>query len=115
MDFHRASAGVVARFAYLPTMKSVDFLFDTIEIAIWSTVEQGLAITAGNLATLRPLLRFIGQGFSVASEEAPSDITSYGKGSETSSQHYRSQPIPTPVSSGQKMAMETHLRDLEAA
>lgn len=28
----------------------------TLDIAIWSTVEQGLAITAGSLATLRPLL-----------------------------------------------------------
>jgi hypothetical protein len=27
----------------------------TLDIAIWSTVEQGLAITAGSLATLRPL------------------------------------------------------------
>jgi hypothetical protein len=28
---------------------------DTLDIAIWSTVEMGLAITAGSLATLRPL------------------------------------------------------------
>jgi hypothetical protein len=31
------------------------FLGATVDIAIWSTVEQGLAITAGSLATLRPL------------------------------------------------------------
>jgi hypothetical protein len=31
----------------------------TIDIAIWSTTEQGLAITAGSLATLRPLFRLI--------------------------------------------------------
>lgn len=30
------------------------------DIAIWSSVEQGLAITAGSLATLRPLLKSIG-------------------------------------------------------
>lgn len=29
----------------------------TIEIAIWSNIEAGLGITAGSLATLRPLLR----------------------------------------------------------
>ena len=29
----------------------------TVDIAIWSTTEQGLAITAGSLATLRPLFR----------------------------------------------------------
>lgn len=27
------------------------------DVAIWSTVEQGLAITAGSLATLRPLIK----------------------------------------------------------
>jgi hypothetical protein len=31
----------------------------TIEIAIWSNIEAGLGITAGSLATLRPLLRVI--------------------------------------------------------
>ncbi|KAF7555098.1 hypothetical protein G7Z17_g2431 [Cylindrodendrum hubeiense] len=30
---------------------------NTLDIAIWSTVEQGLAITAGSLATLRPLIK----------------------------------------------------------
>jgi hypothetical protein len=30
---------------------------DSVDVAIWSTVEQGLAITAGSLATTRPLLR----------------------------------------------------------
>jgi hypothetical protein len=29
----------------------------TVDVAIWSTVEQGLAITAGSLATLRPLMK----------------------------------------------------------
>lgn len=46
----------------------------TIDIAIWSTTEQGLAITAGSLATLRPLLQLILRtlGFSpFASEQLP--------------------------------------------
>jgi len=30
---------------------------ETLDTAIWSTVEMGLAITAGSIATLRPLLR----------------------------------------------------------
>ncbi|KAI9367834.1 hypothetical protein BJX61DRAFT_547121, partial [Aspergillus egyptiacus] len=29
----------------------------TVEIAVWSNIEAGLGITAGSLATLRPLLR----------------------------------------------------------
>lgn len=36
-----------------------DFLWATLDIAIWSDVEQGLAITAGSLATLRPLYRIL--------------------------------------------------------
>jgi hypothetical protein len=39
---------------------SDDFLYDTVDVAIWSTVEQGLAITAGGLATLQPLFKLIG-------------------------------------------------------
>lgn len=32
---------------------------NTLDIAIWSTIEQGLAITAGSLATLRPLIKLL--------------------------------------------------------
>ncbi|KAJ4246289.1 hypothetical protein NW762_013640 [Fusarium torreyae] len=52
-----ASAAVIARFPYLPFLRKPDFLWNTLDIAIWSTVEQGLAITASSLATLRPLLK----------------------------------------------------------
>ncbi|ETS78740.1 hypothetical protein PFICI_08593 [Pestalotiopsis fici W106-1] len=52
-----ASSAVVARFPYLPNFRNFDFLFATVDIAIWSAVEQGLAIAAGCLATLRPLLK----------------------------------------------------------
>jgi len=40
-------------------LASDDFLYDTVDVAIWSTVEQGMAITAGGLATLQPLLKII--------------------------------------------------------
>ncbi|KAH9904261.1 hypothetical protein F4778DRAFT_731815 [Xylariomycetidae sp. FL2044] len=50
-----ASAAVVVRFAYIERFKDPDFLWATLDIAIWSTTEQGLAITAGSLATIRPL------------------------------------------------------------
>jgi hypothetical protein len=35
----------------------------TVDIAVWSTVEQGLAITAGSLATTRPLIRKVFERF----------------------------------------------------
>ncbi|KAF7535411.1 hypothetical protein G7054_g5385 [Neopestalotiopsis clavispora] len=50
-----ASIAVLIRFAYLTTLSSEDFTYDAITIAILSSAEQGLAITAGNLVTLRPL------------------------------------------------------------
>ncbi|KAF4446994.1 hypothetical protein F53441_9420 [Fusarium austroafricanum] len=56
-----ASAAVVVRFPFVKDFKNPDFLWATIDIAIWSTTEQGLAITAGSLATLRPLLRLLGR------------------------------------------------------
>ncbi|KAK2039456.1 hypothetical protein LZ31DRAFT_84940 [Colletotrichum somersetense] len=55
-----ASAAVVVRMPYVLDFKNPDFLYATVDIAIWSTTEQGLAITAGSLATLRPLCRLVG-------------------------------------------------------
>lgn len=45
--------------AFVMDFRSPDFLYDTVDIAIWSDTEQGLAVTAGSLATLRPLYRVI--------------------------------------------------------
>lgn len=63
-----ASSATVVRFAYCKDAKDPDFLYATINIVIWSTIEQGLAVTAGSLATLRPLLRSLAQklGFTSA-------------------------------------------------
>lgn len=55
--------------------RSPEFLHDTVDIAIWSDIEQGLAITAGSLATLRPLYRVITArlGWSLTSTNPLSD------------------------------------------
>ncbi|KIW06450.1 uncharacterized protein PV09_02894 [Verruconis gallopava] len=50
-----ASIACAIRLAYLPKFAKGDFLWNTSDIVIWSELEQGLAVTAGNLATLRPL------------------------------------------------------------
>ncbi|KAI1775941.1 hypothetical protein F4818DRAFT_415482 [Hypoxylon cercidicola] len=55
-----ASSAVVVRCAYFSRLLDPDFLFATVDVAIWSTVEQGLAISAGSLATLRPLFKLVG-------------------------------------------------------
>ncbi|KAL0264573.1 hypothetical protein SLS55_000523 [Diplodia seriata] len=58
-----ASSAVIVRMAYVQDFKDPDFLFATVDIAIWSDTEQGLAITAGSLATLRPLFRLLTSKF----------------------------------------------------
>ncbi|KAL1625551.1 hypothetical protein SLS56_007298 [Neofusicoccum ribis] len=55
-----ASCAILVRTAYCNDYLKPDFLYSTVNIAIWSTIECGLAITAGSLATLRPLFRVIG-------------------------------------------------------
>ncbi|KAJ4301670.1 hypothetical protein N0V90_003763 [Kalmusia sp. IMI 367209] len=54
-----ASVAVTVRMGYLLKFRSPDFLWDTLDVAIWSDIEQGLGITAGSLATLRPLYRTV--------------------------------------------------------
>ena len=45
--------------AYFKTYRSLDPFYDLVDVAIWSTIEPGLAITAGSIATLTPLYRAI--------------------------------------------------------
>ncbi|KAJ5397612.1 hypothetical protein N7509_005725 [Penicillium cosmopolitanum] len=54
-----ASSAVIIRFPFVKTFGDYEFLYSTYQIAIWSNIEAGLGITAGSLATLRPLLRKI--------------------------------------------------------
>jgi hypothetical protein len=61
-----------------------DFLYDTVDIAIWSDIEQVLAITAGLLATLRPLYRLVSDrlGWSTrASSNGPKVMSPYHRSS----------------------------------
>ncbi|CAA9956623.1 hypothetical protein PTMSG1_00231 [Pyrenophora teres f. maculata] len=54
------STGTVIRMAYIHTLvDGPDFLYATTDIAIWSTVEPGIGIAAGSIATLRPFVRHI--------------------------------------------------------
>lgn len=56
-----ASSAVVVRLAYVERFRSSEFLYQTTDIAIWSTVEAGLAVTAGSLACIRPLFKIMMQ------------------------------------------------------
>ncbi|TVY47169.1 hypothetical protein LOCC1_G002578 [Lachnellula occidentalis] len=53
-----AGIAAIIRIPYIHVLGlTEDFLFNTIDIAIWSTVEPGLGIVAASAATLRPLFR----------------------------------------------------------
>ncbi|OAA64899.1 hypothetical protein ISF_04309 [Cordyceps fumosorosea ARSEF 2679] len=55
-----ASIAVLVRVAYMHTFYDPDFLWATTDIAIWSTIEMGLALSAASCSTLRPLARTLG-------------------------------------------------------
>ncbi|CZS91637.1 uncharacterized protein RCO7_06978 [Rhynchosporium graminicola] len=52
-----ACVAVIVRIPYVKILvdNAKDFLYSSTDVVIWSTIEPGLAITAANLATLRPL------------------------------------------------------------
>jgi len=53
-----ASTASLIRIPYVITLSQTqDFLWATVNVVIWSSIEPGLGITAISLATLRPLLR----------------------------------------------------------
>ncbi|KAK7957671.1 hypothetical protein PG988_012519 [Apiospora saccharicola] len=52
-----ASIATIVRMVYIPTLlNGDDFLYATTDIAIWSTVEVGVGITALSVAALHPLV-----------------------------------------------------------
>lgn len=53
-----ASITTVIRIPYLKSFRDTsDFLYATTDVALWTTAELGIGISAASLATLRPLLR----------------------------------------------------------
>lgn len=55
-----ASYAALVRMPYIENFRSPDFLFNTVDIALWSAVEVGISVFAANLATLRPLVQLVG-------------------------------------------------------
>ena len=53
------STATIIRLPYTVTLKPYkgDFLYRTTDFAIWTTVEVGIGITAGCIATLKPLVK----------------------------------------------------------
>lgn len=63
LTHYSASTATIIRIPYVHTLKDTeDFLYATIEVAIWSCAETGLGIAACSIATLRPLFKaFLGR------------------------------------------------------
>ncbi|TVY81540.1 hypothetical protein LSUE1_G001882 [Lachnellula suecica] len=51
------STATIVRIPFISQLSQGDFLYSTTDVAIWSTVEPGIGITASAMATLRPLFR----------------------------------------------------------
>lgn len=55
-----ASSLTIVRLAFLLNYTSADnYLESVAKISIWGTIELGIGIVAGSMATLRPLLKFV--------------------------------------------------------
>lgn len=78
---YRASTATIARIPYVKSLNDTDdFLYATIEVAIWSACELGLGMTAANCAVLRPLFRKLMPSLGFNSSGGRSNGTSNIKG-----------------------------------
>ncbi|KAJ6082816.1 hypothetical protein N7467_006951 [Penicillium canescens] len=86
-----ASSAVIVRIPFVKTFDDLDdFLYATVQIAYWSNLEVGLGITAGSLATLRPLLRHWLGTYADPSYSAGFPKESFGRPTGAS----RQRPVP---------------------
>lgn len=73
-----------------------DFLYSTMDVAIWSTVEVGIGITASAAATLRPLFRAYFSGtLGTGSGTNPSASNRQPKFNRRASRYIRSKDTET--------------------
>jgi hypothetical protein len=90
----------VARIPYAKQLLSnPDYLYNFTDMAIWSTVEIGLSLSASSLATLKPLFRKFGafttlQTGSRFNSIKSSTLKGIGQLSEGSTMHSRKMSIP---------------------
>ncbi|KAL9076649.1 MAG: hypothetical protein Q9157_003596 [Trypethelium eluteriae] len=83
------STATIVRIPFTEGLRqSDDFLWSTAGIALWSTVEPGIGITAGCLATLRPLFNRIMIRAGLTSNSRDSSMMLGGRGSAPRMQGY---------------------------
>ncbi|OAA69904.1 hypothetical protein ISF_03174 [Cordyceps fumosorosea ARSEF 2679] len=82
-----ASAAVVVRFPFIRFLSDHDFLWATTDIAIWTTVETSLAISAASISTLRPLVQRVGWKLAFGSQVTGENNGTSGRRSRMPSFH----------------------------
>lgn len=89
MDYSGSTATIVRIPSISNLLRTKDFLYDTVDIAVWSTVEPGIGITAGCIATLRPLLQLVLKGPGWRSRGGSAQRSNHGKLSQLSQKSKR--------------------------
>ncbi|KIW07958.1 uncharacterized protein PV09_01859 [Verruconis gallopava] len=97
-----ACIATIVRMPFIMSLyKDSDFLYETIDIALWSNVEPGVGIAAACIATLRPLLQqIVGQRSSAWFSYQRGGAKEFGSGGKNAS------------SSGQSYALRNSLPNL---
>jgi hypothetical protein len=85
------STATIVRMPFINGLNDIDdFLYSTIDVAIWSTCETGIGLATSAVATLRPLLRQVFGEISITgSSKKPSRMWGGGYGSRSG---YRPHP-----------------------
>ncbi|RAL12917.1 putative integral membrane protein [Aspergillus homomorphus CBS 101889] len=106
-----ASSATIIRIPWVHTFYDPDFLYSTVEIALWSNIETGLGITAGSLATLRPLIRhWLGSHSDPNYTRSPFGAPSGSRRVGAVSHNLRSHERPLPLGSLDEAAVQGRLR-----
>ncbi|OJD30167.1 uncharacterized protein BKCO1_6500024 [Diplodia corticola] len=82
-----AAIGSTATLIRMPYIKGFsathDFLYESTDIAIWSTIEPGIGMIAACIATLRPLLQHVLHRSGLSTPDKATNYASYGNGPST--------------------------------
>lgn len=112
----RASIATIARIPYVNTLSNqADFLYATLDVALWSCVETAFGIKAACCATLRPLLRQIlpSIGFTSSNSRSRGGLSQDELGK--SGRHGKSTRGPYERSSSRHEEDEMNLQELDHA
>ncbi|GME33329.1 Integral membrane protein [Neofusicoccum parvum] len=73
------STATIIRMPYIKGFEAThDFLYESTDIAIWSTIEPGIGMTAACIATLRPLLQHVLHRTGLSTPDKRTNYGSYG-------------------------------------